>query len=432
MKNLLILVVLIFGTGCFAQSIKISGLITDKNSGQPIAAASIKLPDGTGISSGTNGKFEIRITRLPIKLKIRHVSYQTKEIDLITDPKSLVRIELEELVSEIREVNISAQRLKNLTENEDFTLQDFAFDKNHLWLLGYMKNNPLRGRLWIADAFGDTITSIPIRKPEKLYTDLFGNVQLVMSDTVYQVYSDGKAMVFAYPYEKAQFFKTITPIKAIFAGKPVYQDYVHWKQGLHTYYYSQADQKSYFLNIARDSAEEVRQLIDYIYGENRWIINGTRSKDPEWREKCVILYAERRRTRDTVSYQNVRVPLFTFGDSLFVINLYKDSLLTYSPEGKFARAIPIKFHQDSLLFDVLFRDLTYLTDPVSQRMYLLQRKTTAWKLNEFNPSAGRVGKQVQLPDFPGMSGITIYDHAVYFLYPEKKYPNYVRLYRYTI
>jgi hypothetical protein len=373
MKNLLILVVLIFGTGCFAQSIKISGLITDKNSGQPIAAASIKLPDGTGISSGTNGKFEIRITRLPIKLKIRHVSYQTKEIDLITDPKSLVRIELEELVSEIREVNISAQRLKNLTENEDFTLQDFAFDKNHLWLLGYMKNNPLRGRLWIADAFGDTITSIPVRKPEKLYTDLFGNVQLVMSDTVYQVYSDGKAMVFAYPYEKAQFFKTITPIKAIFAGKPVYQDYVHWKQGLHTYYYSQADQKSYFLNIARDSAEEVRQLIDYIYGENRWIIN-----------------------------------------------------------GKFARAIPIKFHQDSLLFDVLFRDLTYLTDPVSQRMYLLQRKTTAWKLNEFNPSAGRVGKQVQLPDFPGMSGITIYDHAVYFLYPEKKYPNYVRLYRYTI
>jgi hypothetical protein len=221
----------------------------------------------------------------------------------------------------------------------------------------------------------------------------------------------------------------MAPIKGLLVGKPVFQDYVRWKQGLHTHFFSPEDQKSYLVNVTRDSVEEVRQIMDYVYGENRWIVMGTHSRDPLWRFECVILYAERRRTKDTVSYQQVRVPLFTFGDSLFVINLYKDSLLTYNPQGKFTRAIPITFHEDRRFGGELFRDLTYLTDHVSQRMYLLQHKTALLKLSEFHPSEGRVGKQIPLPDFPGMSGITINDRAVYFLYPEKKYPFYVRLYR---
>lgn len=427
-----LLVLPLFGTQVKGQSIMVHGLITDKRTGQPVIGANIVLPDGMGTTTGAEGKFSIKIVRFPVKLKISHVTYHPKDINLISDPKSQVIIELEESVSEIREVRISAKRLSNLTEKEDFSLQDFAFDKDHLWLLGYLKNNPLRGRLWLADVFGDTITSISVRKPERLYTDFFGNVHLVMSDSVYQVYSDGKTIFFPYASMKSEFFKTMDPIKAIIAGKPVFQDYVRWKQGLHTHFFSPVDQKSYLLNVARDSVEEVRQIMDYVYGENRWIKLGTMSKDPEWRMKCVILYAERRRTKDTVSYQHVRVPLFAYCDSLFVINLYKDSLLTYSPEGKFTRAIPIAFHQDARLVDVLFRDLTYLQDRVSQRMYLLQRKTALLKLSEFYPSEGRVGIQIPLPDFPGMSCITVYDRAVYFLYPEKKYPNYVRLFRYQL
>jgi hypothetical protein len=427
-----LLVLPLFSTQVKGQSSMVHGLITDKNTGQPVVGANIVLPDGIGTTSGADGKFAIKIVSFPIKLKISHVTYQSKELSLSSDPKNQVLIELEESVSEIREVRISAKRLSNLTEKEDFSLQDFAFDKDHLWLLGYLKNNPLRGRLWIADMFGDTITSISVRNPERLYTDFLGNVHLVMPDSVYQVYSDGKTIFFPYASMRSEFFKTMDPIKGTIAGKPVFQDYVRWKQGLHTYYYSPGEQKSFLLNIVRDSVEEVRQIMDYVYGENRWIKLGTMSKDPEWRMKCVILYAERRRTRDTVSYQQVRVPLFTCFDSLFIINLYKDSLLTYSPDGKFTRVIPITFHQQARMVDVLFLDLTYLIDRVSQRMYILQRKTALLKLSEFYPSEGRVGKQIPLPDFPGMSGITVYDRAVYFLYPEKKYPNYVRLYRYQL
>lgn len=438
MKNLsrflsaIIPVFLFFVADSYAQSVKISGRITDKISGQPVASASIKLQDGTGAASGTDGKFEVRIARFPVRLKISHISYRQTEIDLVSDPKSLVIIEMEELVSEIDEVKISAKRLSILTENEDFTLQDFAFDKEHLWLLGYMKNLATRGRLWISDAFGDTIASIPVRNPERLYTDLFGNVHLVMLDSVYQVHSNGREILFPYAYERVHFFQTLTPIKAIFAGKLVYQDYLSGQQGLHTYYYSGSDQKPYFLNVARDSTEEVRQLIDYIYGENLCKLEETHSLSMWVRQAAIKYIREHKQTKDQVFYRQVRVPVFSFRDSLYIINLYKDSLLTYSPEGKFVRSVSIGFHRDSLLFDVGYRELSYLTDPVSQRIYLLQRKANAWKLMEFDPASGRPGRQILLPDFPGMTGITVYDRAVYFLYPEKKYPYYVRLYRYQL
>jgi len=43
-----------------------------------------------------------------------------------------------------------------------------------------------------------------------------------------------------------------------------------------------------------------------------------------------------------------------------------------------------------------------------------------------------ISKDVMLPNFPGMAQITVSNNAVYFLYPEKKYPYYVRLYRYQL
>lgn len=88
-------------------------------------------------------------------------------------------------------------------------VQDFAFDNEHLWLLGYLKNQATQGRLWLANWFGDTISSIPVQNPERLYTDFFGNVHLVMRDSVYQVYSDGKVPLFAYAYDRSLFFQTI-------------------------------------------------------------------------------------------------------------------------------------------------------------------------------------------------------------------------------
>jgi hypothetical protein len=429
---ILLFLVFIFTGVSLAQGIFIRGQIIDKLSRQPIIAASIILPDSTGTSSGGDGKFRLKINEFPIKLIVSHIAYGKTEVELQVDPKALIIIEMEEAVSAIGEVQISAKKLRILTEKDDFTLQDFACDKNHLWLLGYLKNQATRGRLWLSNLFGDTLNSIPVQNPERLYTDLFGNVHLVMRDSVYHMYSDGKKMLIAYAYDRSVFFQTISPIKAAFAGKLVYQEYLPGKQGLHSYFYSTENPKPFFLSVIRDSAEEARQIFEHIYGKNMYLLEMAQSPSPSARADARSMIADNKRTKSEVFNRQVQVPVFSLMDTLYMVNLYKDSLMAYNSAGRFIHSISINYHRDSLLFDVHYRNLSYLVDPITNRMFLLQRKTTSWILSEFFPSSGRVGQKIPLPDFPGMTGITAHGQAIYFLYPEKKYPFYVRLYRYQL
>ena len=141
---------------------------------------------------------------------------------------------------------------------------------------------------------------------------------------------------------------------------------------------------------------------------------------------------EHKLTKDLAVNHKVKTPVFSMADTLYLINLYKDSLNVYDPSGKYNRSISIKFHRDSLLFDVNYKDLSYLTDPIYNKAYVLKKGTGTVDLTAFDPSSGRLGSRVPIPDYPGMSEIKIFGHAVYFLYPEKKYPYYVRLHRYIL
>jgi len=431
MKAILLGICILFAANGFSQSVIIRGKVIDKNTRQPVIAASIVLPNGTGTSSDTNGDFKLTINHFPVTLTIGHVSYGKMEVLLPADPQKQIIIELEELVSEIGEVQITAEKLRILTEKDDFTLQDFAFDKENLWLLGYLKNQATQGRLWLANLYGDTITSIPVKNPERLYRDIFGTVHLVGRDSVYQVYKNGEEVVFADTSNRTEFFQIMTPI-AVFGNKLVYQQYFMGKQGLHTYYYSGNDQKPYFLCETRDYAEERRQTDEFVFGQRMELLEQSMSTDSMVRLNANIAIGRSKMARHMIFNIKVKVPVFSFMDTLFIANIYKDSLNVYNPEGKYVRSIPISYHRDSVLQDVKYQDLSYLIDPINQKAYILQKKTGALILKYFEPTLGHAGLTVPLPDYPGMSGITVYGNAVYFLYPEKKYPYYVRLYRYQL
>lgn len=432
MKAILLGICILFAANGFSQSVIIRGKVIDKSTRQPVIGASIVLPNGTGTSSDANGDFKFSIGRFPVTLTISHVSYGKMEVPLPSDPKKQIIIELEELVSDIGEVQVTGTKLRNLTEKDDFTLQDFAFDKENLWLLGYMKNQATQGRLWLANLFGDTLKSVPVQNPERLYNDVFGIVHLVDRDSVYQVFNDGHEIVFPYSFDRTSFFRTMSPIVAAFSGNLVYQSFLPNQQGLHTYYYNGLDQKPYFLNSIRDTSEESRQLIEHVFGPGLYLIEAMQSEIPKIKWEAVNAVGRNKMSKSRVVNRRISVPVFSLMDTLYIVNLYKDSLIAYDTTGRFIRAVPINFHLDSVLFDVKFRDIVYLEDPISHRMYLLQRTTAQWTMVPFEPSTGRTGEQIPLPDFPGMRGIKVNGHSVYFLYPEKKYPYYVRLYRYQL
>jgi hypothetical protein len=46
--------------------------------------------------------------------------------------------------------------------------------------------------------------------------------------------------------------------------------------------------------------------------------------------------------------------------------------------------------------------------------------------------SGNADNPVRLPDYPGMTGICVYDGAVHFIYQERLHPYYSRLYRFQL
>ena len=133
-----------------------------------------------------------------------------------------------------------------------------------------------------------------------------------------------------------------------------------------------------------------------------------------------------------IYYKPVSTPMFTLNDSLYILNMVKDSILIYDDSGRFADSESISFHYTRELGDNDKKDINFLKDSWAGKVYLLERKNAGWSLHYLDVYGGYKMEEIKLPNYAGMTNITVWNNAVYFLYPEKKYPYYTRLYRYQL
>lgn len=111
----ILLVVLSLLHVAFAQQpIVVSGRIVDQSSGHPIPAATIKsLAGGHLVSSNSDGRFTIRLTKLPDTLIVQHMGYQLQRLPIrqMTGRMDVYLVEAAELLEEAV-VNTGYQTLR--------------------------------------------------------------------------------------------------------------------------------------------------------------------------------------------------------------------------------------------------------------------------------------------------------------------------------
>jgi hypothetical protein len=427
------LIALTIGLCGFSQN-QFAGKIIDTQTKLPVVDAHLMLAKGWVSTSDSSGMFSIPDLTVPSVLRITHVAYGQHDVMIEKIPNGIYVIELKQNVSEIDEVQISAERLRILTKLTDYSLQDFAFDVNGaLWLVGYINNNPAKGRLWLANHYADTISSLAIEDCELLYLDVFQNVHLVTSDTSYQLFGYSEQIQNIDRISKSEFISTIAPVKAHFEGKLIYQKYVHGSEGLHTYYYSALDSVPKFLCCIRDTIEENIQEYEYVFGHAGMIYRAIIDMEPGIeRMDSMRALRTRQANKKQMFNRRVQVPVLARDSCFYIINLYKDSLLMYDREGKFSESRAISFHQEIKFGGIDYKEFKLIMDQVTHEVFCLERRTTEWILNRVDLDKGILMEKILLPRFPGMKRITVYNKAVYFLYHEKHYPYYVRLYRYQL
>jgi hypothetical protein len=431
-RVLVFFIALLIGFGGYSQN-KISGVIFDEQTGKVVQDAFIMKKNGSGVVSDLQGQFSIDLAKMPAILVVSHVSYGQSEIELTEWPDGMLIIRIQRMISNLQEVQVTADRMRILTEKDDFSLQDFAIDSTNIWMLGYINNRPKFGRLWLANLYGDTLRSIPISKAENLYRDVFGNVHLMYEDSVYQLYGSPDTIVIYPGFSRQDFRRIFNPIKGYFAGKLIYQTYLPFQEGLHTYYYSQTDSLPKLLTCIRDTTGEILQEDEYIYGRCASVMASLMGAAGCGGLKIYQELSWRRDNAKNIFYRRLEVPIISAKKNLYILNYYKDSLLSYDASGAYLDSRLISFHKNLEIFKgIRYGNLTYSYDPISDRVYILERKERGWVLSMLNTESGEIQKTIPLPDFPGMTGITISNNAVYFLYPEKHYPFYSRLYRYQL
>jgi len=406
-----------------SQSWTIRGQVIDSGSKSPIGYANIIMENGKTSITDSLGIFKIEVDSTPIIIRITHVSYEPSVLSISDLSKIVLLVPLKRRINKLDEIQISARRLRILTEKDDFSLSDFEFDNTYLWMLGYQNNQSNQCRLFLANEYGDTLTSKPLTGAQELFKDVFGNVHLILKDSCYQLFSSTPygPIELLYPLEKQQFSNLMNPILAGFSGKLVYKYCIPSEEKAIIYYYDETTTSPQLITIICDSLEAMRKRHERTSKIGSMWIDFKRSR--YWKANTKI---------SQIYEGEVSTPMFSVGDSLFIINLFKDSLLMYNEQGELIRGVPISFHKDSVIGNIDYKNISFLIDSKSWKTYVLERKSAGWSISLFDTNSGKTSQPISIPDFAGLTGMKVFNNAVYFQYHEKRYPYYTRLFRYQL
>jgi hypothetical protein len=417
------------GGQCFGQNYNVRGRIIDESTKNGVADVHVSSNAQYTITDST-GYFSLAVKKIPCVVRISHVAYGTFEYPVNEIPKSLLIISINPEITAIDEIQVSGQRLMVLTRRDPYSIQEFEVGRQSIWFIGAINNRADQNRLFLANLLADTISSLPLRGAVSLFRDVFDNVHLVTKDSVYQLFASANGQIkLLYPYARADFFKTMEGCELALGEKLVYAKNSPDHSKTEVFYIQENDPVKHLLTMMENTSLNAQRrtaakMDSYM---SRW---GVRELIDMW--STIYRYSKRGTNFDRVINPPVPYSLFKTDSNLFVVNYLKDSLLKYSLEGEYLGAMTIGFHKEEFYTDDRFRKLEFITDPVSHRIYMLENQLGHWILEQLDADQGKPIRIISLPEFPGMDQIHIYDNSVYFLYPEKTFPYYSRLYRLAI
>ena len=185
-KNIFLVIVLILmGSLCHAQ---FTGTIRDALTEKTIANASISLVTSKGVTSWTNGYFEINIEEYPVTLTITHLSFHKREVIINSPVESGMNIFLEPKTVDLAEVAVYGKRLKRYYEKKNFYVVDFDFIDNNICLIGFENKQLNKGKVILINSIEDTLAYLNVNQPKRLYRDAYDNLHLITKDSIFQLF----------------------------------------------------------------------------------------------------------------------------------------------------------------------------------------------------------------------------------------------------
>ena len=419
------------------QGIKITGSVYDKESNTPLSGVNITL-DGTESGTTTNsaGYFSLKVKKFPAMLFFSYLGYEVNQCQLNAPVKDPLKIYLKPEVRQIGEVTITGERILNLFKEDTLNIVDFELSGDRIIVLA----NPYKylndQRLYLTSLSGDILSakkisnagamveipeSIDIKSKIYLFKDCFKNIHILTQKKDYQIFAEDMTIQLIYPESIDKFESVLLPVKATLGESLFFQKTTMTENN--TYLMSKGQQNSRLIKTVTDpfGAYRYARPIDFPDGltpAHEFIMKKSY-------ERCVA------------------APIVQFSNTIAIFDFFDNNIEFFNFDGISVKSVPIRFHLKAYYELILLKKVDIDLDNFTQKILYDDKANRAWSvwhgksngrysLKEVNLDTGAIARVIDIPDYPFIDRIRVYDNTVYFLYLEKKYPYYRSLYRMVI
>jgi|GEM_PF-1632452 len=406
------------GSGAGNAGFVLKGKVIDSKTKLAIPGVSIYVNE-TFIGTITNGEgnYILKVPVVPATLVFSCIGYTRRYFTFNTPPKEDFNVTLDPSVQEIPEVLITGKKTPvSISDEQDLYVTDYEFYDNHILLLGHPGKRSTQTLLVLMDRMGKRILKREIRKGENLYRDPFNNLHLLTADSAYQVFFDGSDFQLLYPTGKERFMSAFPEFLELYHNKVILRQYDFEDQAMLYYFYSLAD--STIDRFWVGATPEVYRKVDRVRAAIRI------TPDGKGTSRFNLFNADERFVK-MAYYSPIFCPLEIVRDTIYIFNFPQGIIETFGPRGNPTDT------PTAITFQTIdgWQKRLY-NDQVTGKLYTEFLRNGITELREINVKNGSLSpNKIIIPKFENITKLMVNDGYLYFLYEERLYPNYMRLYR---
>ncbi len=407
MKKVLLIAILIFSImdwGFAQQNYNITISIKDSVTGNYLNSSSIVITEtGKVYKTDQNGKAIISTILFPVSFSISNIGYQTQTLKL-QKPEKFKEIFLIPVVKTFNTVVIQTPKPHKLIQNIPLYIVDYEIKNDSIYFIGYKNKSKSDAYLMIANLMGDTLLSIKVEGPEKLFKDCFGNIHILCKNQALQVFTKSSGIELLYPTKRDEFEKTFEPITA-YSNETFYVKKYSMSEQILNYYSYNVSKKKLEPFVTISNNKNLLMLRDF--GRLASASNFSEA-DARFEKMCF--------------YNPLFAPLFTNRDSIFLFNLCDSVIKIFRNDLQEVSTAAIE--------PQLYTDFKnqIIIDPVLNNFFAVKIKNGHCSIAQINPYTSEIISQIKIPDLPFVQKISVWKNQIYFLYSDICASGYKKIY----
>lgn len=391
--------------------LKISGIVLNVTTGEPIEDVHVRL-DGVsdkGVVTGSEGRFTIRLDSFPSTLIFSRIGFETGS--LLVESDSLIEIRMYQVSTDLPEVMVSARRKVDTVFHEPYSVVDFVFKEDDLLLLVF-RSSIEKYELILLDQEEDILDRLPLKeeKPSSLFKSCRDSFYLNTYYGTWKIAVNKNKLSLDGRLDDADYEFRIKPCMLAVDSLMFYKRHLYQGQALRYYAFNYLEpdgdslavlplieDEDQIFRLIEETGNRVPRSGDFWEEQVSFKLKGLR-EDPYYLKGKFRMF-----------YPELYAPIFKQDSSICLFNHLAGKIQLFDSKGVLIKETPIQYHK-------IKRWKKYLVqDEASEDVYTAFHTRWGEYICKVNIETGELSPAIPL-DLAFIENVKIKDGTMYFLH----------------